>query len=110
MLLFLSLRQGAEQLLDLHAVVAGEDLADLPLLGRAVDLLDDRDEIALGVADDPAVAGGVIQHGRRHAGGGLLLAVGLEQRLQHLAADQRAIAGQDEHIAVDLLAVRPRTP
>ena len=34
---------------------------------------------------------------------GLVLAVGVVQRAEHFAADQRAVAGEDEDVAVVLL-------
>ena len=52
-------RQGVDEELGVEGEDAGVDLADLALLGRGVLLLDDRLDVALGVADDPAVADGV---------------------------------------------------
>ena len=51
--------QGVEQVLGAEAVVARVDFPDLLLLGGAVALLDDALEVAVAVADDAAVAGGV---------------------------------------------------
>jgi hypothetical protein len=95
----LQLRQRQQQVFDAAAVVAGEDFLDLSLLGGAIDLLDDVHEVTSVIADDAAVAEGVVEHRRRHAGGGFLFAVGAEQGGQHFAAKQGDVAGEEKDIA-----------
>ena len=66
----------------LEDVDRGVRLADRELLGRRVACLDDRLEVAVGVADDPAVAPDVVGDERENGGAGLLRAVRREQRLR----------------------------
>ena len=63
-----------------------------------------------GVADDAAVAGRVVEDCGGHAGGGVLVAVLANQRPQHFAADERAVRGQDEDVALLLAKVRLAHP
>ena len=80
---------------------AGIDLAELPLLGRGVLLLDDRDHRAALAAQDAAVARGIGHLGREHRH---LALRGLRHQLlqrgrlhqRHVAVeDQRHVAGRD---------------
>ena len=95
-----------EKLFGFDAIIAREDLADFALVGGGIELFNDLDEIPFVVADDPAIAGWIIQDGRGHAGGGLFLMMGTEQGSQNFAANKRAIAGENEYVAAVFLQFR----
>ena len=86
------LGQRVEQGASVETVEAGVALVDRRLLGRGVLLLDDALDLAVGIADDAAVAGGVVQlHGEHHHGGVVLIAH-LRQAGDSLGLDERAVA------------------
>ena len=84
---------------EVERVQAGVDLADPPLLGGGVAVLDERDHATVGVAEDPAVAGGVGHGGRDDGDRGRRGRVGLEQAAEGLGGEQRDVAVGDEHRA-----------
>ena len=95
------LGQRIEQGTRVEAVEAGVALVDRRLLGRGVLLLDDALDLAVGVADDAAVAGGIVQlHGEHHHGGVVLVAH-LRQADDGLGLDERAVAGEHRQRAVE---------
>ncbi len=81
---------------DVEGVDAGVDLGDGALLLGRVLLLDDADDPAVLVADDPAVAGRVPQARGDDGDGRPAGLVGLGQRDERLAAQQRDVAVGDE--------------
>ena len=95
------LGQRVEQGAGVEAVEAGVALVDRCLLGRGVLLLDDALDLPVGIADDAAVAGGVVQlHGEHHHGGVVLVAH-LCQAGDGLGLDERAVAGEHRQGAVE---------
>lgn len=84
----------------MEAVVAGVDLADFQLLGGGIFVLDDAVELALVIAQDAAVAGGVIDDGGGERRDGVGAAMGFEQFLERFGSDERAVAGEDEDIGI----------
>lgn len=82
-------------------VDAGVDLGERGLLGRRVGVFDDLEHVAVGVADDAAVAVRVLglegQHRHRRA---LRIAAVLgQQRRQRVTVEQRHVGGGDQQIA-----------
>ena len=74
-----------------EGVAAGVVLVDGPLLGRGIAFLDDAQERAVAVPDDPAVPGGVAargEHGDRVA----RPVMAIDEFAQRLAAQQRHVA------------------
>ena len=80
---------------------AGVDLPDLALLVTRVLLLDDREDLALAVADDPAVAGRGLDDARQDADRGLRGLVLGGEPLQGRAFEERGVAVGDEDGASD---------
>ncbi len=72
---------------------AGIDGADAALFVAGILLFDDRTDLALGVAHDPAVAGRVDDLGHQHGQAARLR----QQVAQRLAADQRHVAVQHQN-------------
>ena len=95
--------QGPEQDLVVEQVVARIHLFDGPLRGGAVAVLDDALDVAVGVADDAAVAGRVVEDRRGQRRRRLLGLVLLDQRLEGLGPDQRTVAAQHERLAREIL-------
>lgn len=77
------------------------DLADLALLVRRVLVLDDPGDVTVGVAQDPAVAGRVVDDGREDRHGVLAGGVLREQVGERLGVDQRGVAREDDDGTVD---------
>ena len=93
--------QRVEQGAGVEAVEAGVALVDRRLIGRGVLLLDDALDLPVGIADDAAVAGGVVQlHGEHHHGGVVLVAH-LCQAGDGLGLDERAVAGEHRQGTVE---------
>ncbi|MNM74023.1 hypothetical protein D3C81_857720 [compost metagenome] len=79
-----------------HGEDAGVALADRALLGGRVLLLDDGADLPLGVANDPAIAGGI---GQLHGEQGQLRRAGVgQQALEGRRLDQRHVAVQHQHL------------
>src|SRR5690606_23325929 len=97
--------QRLQQGVGADAVIAGEDFAYGPLGVGGVGFLDDLDELAVVVADDAAVAVGIVENGGSHGGGGLFLAMGIKERSQDFAADQGPVPGENDDIAAVLADV-----
>ena len=95
------LGQRVEQGARVEAIEAGVALVDRRLLGRGILLLDDALDLAVGIADDATVAGGVVQlHGEHHHGGVVLVAH-LRQAGDGLRLDKRAVAGEHRERPVE---------
>ena len=95
------LSQRIEQSACVEAVEAGVALVDRRLLGRGVLLLDDALDLAVGIADDATVTGGVVQlHGEHHHGGVVPVAH-LRQAGDGLGLDERAVAGEHRQRPVE---------
>ena len=92
------------QRLGVEDVGAGVDLADREDLGGdllGVLGLDDLGDVAGVVADDASVRVRVVELDRHHGGPGAGGAMGLEQRRDDLAGDQRVVAGEhDDRVRV----------
>ena len=86
---------GPEQIAS-ERVDARADLVHVEFLGRRVAVLDDPLGLAVVLADDAAVAGGIVddarEEGRRIAVGHM----GLDEVGQRLGSQQRRVAGQDD--------------
>ena len=92
---------GVASMTYMKAVEAGVALVDRRLIGRGVLLLDDALDLPVGIADDAAVAGGVVQlHGEHHHGGVVLVAH-LCQAGDGLGLDERAVAGEHRQGTVE---------
>ncbi len=100
------LGERAHQQLGVEGEDPGVDLVDLPLGVRGVLLLDDRGDRAVRlVAQDPAVAERLRDHGGEHGDAVALLGVRPGQGAQRPAGQQRGVPGGDDHGAVELDAV-----
>ena len=100
--------EGVPEAGQVEDVAARVDLADRLLLGGAVALLDDPEEPAGGVAEDPAEAGRVgddrpSRAGRRRRSASLAG----EQVGQRLGPDQRLVADEDQRRAPVAVQQRP---
>ena len=95
-----------------EGVDARADLADLPLLAAGVALLDDAQHPVVGTADDPAVAGRVVQHRRQHGDGVVVGDVGGDELVERLGPQQRRVAGEhdDRRLVVEVVARDGRHP
>ncbi len=85
-----------------EGVGAGVDLADGELLGVGVAVLDVAQDRAVGVADDAAEAGGVVDDGGQDGGGVAGLLVGLHEPPQGVGAQQRGVAAGDDDRALEV--------
>ena len=83
--------QGPAQMSGVEDVDAGIDLRDGALLGAGIALLDDGRHGAVGLAHDPAVAGGVVQDGRQQGHGVAALDVLGEQSPKGGGVQQRHV-------------------
>src|SRR5690606_41843471 len=88
------LLQGVGEHGRVERVDAGVDLVDPVLLGGGVLLLDDAGDLAVGVPDDAAVAGGVVDDRREHGDGVAGPAVVGQQLFQGCAVQQRSGEGR----------------
>ena len=92
--------QGRPEQARAHGHDRGVDLVNRTLLTGGVSLLDDALHGAVLGADDAPVAGGVLQVGGEDGQSGLALAVSRQQRAHRARAQERRVAGQDQHVAV----------
>ena len=89
-------RQPGAQRIGISGDDAGVDDADAALFVAGILLFDDARDVALGIADDAAVTGGIGRLGREHgkrAGRG-------QQPGQGVAGDQRHVAVEHQHACV----------
>ena len=91
-----SLVEGVPEQGKLEHVAARVDLGDRPLLGAAIALLDDPEEAAGGIAEDPPESGRIGDDGGPEQAGGPFHLLDGEQVGQGLGADQRLVADQDQ--------------
>ena len=98
--------QRGAQRADVEGVDARVDLADGPLLRGGVGLLDDRDDLAVLRAQDPAVARRVRQRRGQHGHRGRLTAVRLDQGGQRVGVQQRDVAGGHHDDAGEIVRQR----
>ena len=96
----LDVGEGVEEVAGAEHPVGGVYFFDLALLGRGVVVFDDAGEVAGGIADDAAVAGGVGEEGGGEGDGGFGVVVFVDHGLQGLGADEGAIAAEDDDVVV----------
>ena len=95
------LGQRVKQRAGIEAIEPGIALVDGGLLGRGILLFDDALNLARLVADDAAVAGGVVKlHGQHHHGG-VVLVSHLSQARDGFRLDKRAVARQNGKRAIE---------
>ena len=90
--------QGRRQQRSAEAVDRRVDLGHLELVGRGVALLDDAAHPTVLVAHHPAVARGVVEHGRQHRARRARGPVLVDQRADGGRPQQRRVARQHEHV------------
>ena len=107
-------RQGGKQKSSLQAVGAAVDLAHGLLAWRGIPLFDDADDVALIVPQNTAVTRRIVQVRRQHRESRLLPPVRIKQAVQGCRAQQRHVAAQDQHVAVEVsqhgFRLRDRVP
>jgi hypothetical protein len=99
------LRRGRPEQVASEHVDAHVALVDVELVGRGVALLDDADHSLVGGADDPAVAGGVVQHAGEQGAGVAVRHVRGDQLVERLGSQQGRVAREHDHRRVILVVV-----
>ena len=89
---------------------AGVPLFDVEFVGRGVALFDDASDLAVFLADDPAISGRVVEHAGQEGARVLVGDMGGDQLVERVGLEQGSVAGQDDDggVVVVIVAVECR--